>query len=40
MTILQWADEDGMNHDEGRRVHSKPASEHPDWKWMTKPGLS
>jgi len=36
MIIPQWADKDGTNDDEARGVpvHSKPASEHPEWKWV------
>jgi hypothetical protein len=34
MIIPQWADENGPNDEEACRVHSKPASEHPDWKWV------
>ncbi|GAB7334943.1 hypothetical protein MBLNU13_g06818t1 [Cladosporium sp. NU13] len=37
MVVPQWADEFGMNEDDEDRgvpVHSKPASEHPEWKWV------
>lgn len=35
MVIPQWADEDGLDDEEARAVHNKPASEHPEWKWVT-----
>ena len=39
MVVPPWADGRGSDDEElGKQVHSKPASEHPDWYWVVMKG--